>query len=142
MTLAAAITRINTWTWTGLGANFVLSEFDGRLAEEDFPALVLGFGSTGGEGFYPATLGGSTTFVVHMTHWLIDSGVGRGQYGIKLDDLVGHFDDYAAEVKDDPTLNDNLREPMHVEMVSAPLVTLAGRNYHGLTFRLRWVVKV
>lgn len=141
MTLAECITQISTWTWTELKSNLVLDDFDGKLPASKLPALVLTLSGTGGEGYQPQQLGGSAIFVIHITHFLINKGLGQGLYGLSANDMVADFDNYAAEVNNDPTLNSKLREPMLVELVSTAPIELAGFRYQGLTFRHRWVVK-
>lgn len=141
MGLADCVTEIVGWSVTGVTSSHGL-DAPGRLNNEQLPALVLRLGGTGGEGWKPYEFGGGDAqFIVYPVHYLLVRGWGQG---IAQDqtDLVPLFDNYAAALKADPRLDDNLFEPMKAILVTAGVVEYGGAAWFGMRFRLRWVVKV
>lgn len=142
MTLAAAFAQLASWSVTGVTTNFAVSAFDGRLNDNELPALVPLLSGTGGDGFRLHSLGGSSVMVVHVQHYLITEGLGRGSYGVKQNDLIALVDNYLTQVEADPRLDGNLREPTLVELSGIGPIDFAGKRWYGLTFRHRWNVFV
>lgn len=142
MTLAAAITQFETWTPTGFNRVAALSNYSGQIVAEDMPLALLGLQGIGGQGFRPFEFGGSATWTVSASIWLVASGVGQINTAQPQAAMVTLFDNFASAVKADPDLNGNLARPMGMELVSISPVSINGFRYSGWELRSIWVLSL
>jgi len=141
MTYAAALTRLETWTFTGLKGNLGAVDFPPEAA--DLPALVTEpVSQPFVEGFGAAVVGWDAgNLTVFVDHVLLVQGWGAGTFNERWANLITYVDRYLACAAADLDLNGNLVEPLALVVVDRGLVLVRNRAYSGVRFRHRWKIR-
>jgi hypothetical protein len=137
MTVAAAVTRINTWTisgWTNLG-----DSYNAAPANEDVPALALDIGEVG-KGFEQVDMAASSGLAtLTIEHKALISTMGN--YTPTIRALVpGYIDAYLTKVRSDLLLNDALAQPIVIAGIRRDSFDFYGVYYFGIIFTHLWKV--
>lgn len=141
MTLAAALTRLNSWTFTGLKTNKGHSLSVPPVATE-LPTLVVELAFSY-EGLAVANVGFTQGLAVfHVAHLLLSDMVGMDRPEKRITDLVTLLDAYLSKVASDFRLNDNLAEPISIVASEIGPVRFMSMVYFGVRLTHRWVLKV
>jgi hypothetical protein len=140
MTLAAALTRLATWSVTGVTTHYAYNAMpDGAIPESKLPALVVDFGEYGE--IVPVNVAlTSGTLDIQIDHWLLYQGYGLGLASERHSTLVTLTDNYMAKVITDMTLNANLADSLKIAPIQLGSFEYGGLIYRGILFRHVWKI--
>lgn len=144
MTLAAAVARLNTWTFTGLKYNLGV-DWSRPPGNADLPALVVDLGVEVDfvEGLRADTLALASGEVrILLDHKLLVCGLIIGTPAARWADIITYVDRYLACVADDLTLNGNLNAPLVLQAVRMGRLEHLNGIYLGVVFRHDWKLRV
>lgn len=140
MTLAGAMARLALISVSG-----VTSYAWGLPAmpphEAGLPCLVIVGDSNKSELQIRSITGSAGTMVVAVSHLLLYSGIGMHRLPERVD-VLAKVDLYAAAIKADWTLNDELAAPLTISPISIGQIEFLGMVYYGVSFRHLWEIKV
>lgn len=139
MTLAAALTRLATWSVTGVTTNYAYNAMPDVIPESKLPALVVDFPDGSQYGAINVALT-SGVLRVHLNHILLIRGMGMGLAADRFASYVTLIDNYMAKVITDATLNANLIDGLVIRTIEVGPTEWGGGLYAGIVFPHEWKI--
>lgn len=142
MTFAAALTQLETLTFTGLVSN--LGAVDAPPHSSSLPVLItedvsLPFVETLQAWNVEAD---KSTVSIFIDHILLVEGVKAGSYSSRWANTILYLDRYVAAITADLTLNDTLVQPLRIIVLRRGDVFFRNNAYSGIIFRHFWNLRV
>jgi hypothetical protein len=139
MTLAAALTRLATWSVTGVTTHYAYNAMPIVIPEAQLPALVVDFPEGGGyESINVALTSGILR--VRVDHILLVAGEGLGLPLDRNTNTITLIDNYFAKVITDATLNSNLADGLKISTIQMGGLEYGGVLYQGIIFPHLWEI--
>lgn len=142
MTVAAAYTRLEALTFTGLVTN--RGATDRPPAPPDLPVLVTeDVSQPFVEGLEAWTIDQATSQVtMFVDHVLMIEGIANGTYEERWANIILYLDRYLTAITADITLNDTLVHPLSIIVLNRGKVSFRNVVFSGIRFRHKWNLKI
>lgn len=144
MSVAGALGALAGWSVTGVVTSYGMDETPGLLPASALPALIIAPAiqtpASDGRAFDLELTAGA--WRLEIDHVLLLAGSAYGKPQTSFAAMLTLIDNYAAAVRADWYLSDNLLEPLQISAVQMRPYPLGGGVYWAVVFRHLWALKL